>query len=366
MEPNDRRPLDADERALLGDVERFNATLGRSGWRLADARVQNVEAEGLRMAQPDIRRVDWENVVIRDAVIRGGVFEEVRFAGATFIRTTFVGTRFADCTFDHVIFEGVIFEDATFEGCTLDGTRFKDSRLEDVRLVDIRDERSVFEGSTLRRVSVTGSTLTHTMIYTGELEDFDVRNSTLRSVKISGMQTQGVEMESTTLEYVSFVKGTHGRLAFQGCRGQDGVSFMQAEIDELHFASCDGMARIVLNNTQCNRFVLQDSQNIDNPVFLESTVGTLTIEGSRLATVDIEDTEISGPSVIRRSVFDGLNFRGSHVTGLTMEQSTIDSYLVLTDARFERLTLQDITYGRPLRSGAEGVEYVESDTFLTR
>lgn len=362
----EKRSLTDKEKSLLQDIEQFNAQVGTKGWNLESVAVDQREIEGIRLNQPQIRNTDWQNVIIRDGDVRGGVFEGTYFAGVQISQTRFVNTHFVDCTFQNAVMRNVTFEDVTFENCKFKNNRFENITFTNTRFIDLQEYNSTFKKSHVNSVRLEKSSLKKTGFYDGNMSSIRISMSNLEGVSFSGIQSQDMEFSNSTVNYVSFDEGTHQYVDFHDCQGEEGIVFTSIQIEELKFERCNEMRRVVLYDTECENFILRGSHKINDFGFIESTVQRLEITDSELSIFDIEKSSIQGPSTIQDAVLDGLNFRGSEISGLTMEQCEIKQYLVLTEAQFENLSLRNITYGSDLEKGAEGVTYIRSDSFGVR
>ena len=358
-----KQELSERDKSLLADIEQFNATVGESGWHISDVIIENEDLSHIRLNNSSIRNAEWIGITIQEGMIQNTSFKGVTFNSPQFSDSEFTNVQFTDCTFRYARFLGVRLTKCVFTNCKLEANEVENSLLRDCQFVGTSDDRSVFRESELHNSSFKDCVLENTSFYSGMFETITFSDSKINSVTFYDTKSHSIRFDGSTLNYTTFAKGVGEGIKFENCNSDEGLTFVGAEISDVKFERCNDLKLLTVDSSVCHNLHIHESRGLLNPAFNESKVYDLSISNSELSYFVCEESEVGNNSVISNSIIRGLSFAASKVVGLTIENSTVAEFLVLKGARFEKLTIKHITYGRPIEILDENVIYIDSDTF---
>ena len=354
--------LSDQEKRQLQDIEKFNATTGRQGWHVKNKKIEEQKLSRIELTGSSMVDVDLLRVPGREAVIVNSRFEKVKFVDCDFSNSSFTNVEFTDCDLT-----GSNFMKSRFAECT-----FKKCRAERLKMEDVTFKKCVFDRFTDRsgiytRAEFLECRLTHadwlkSSLYYTHFDSCVFTSGVLDRVQFSNARLTNTKYSDLTINACSFQKAELDRVSFEKCNS-DGITFGKAKIDNLSFVACDGFNSLTITACECRQIKIIDCAGFSEAQFYLSKFTGLYIKDSRLSYLDCDESEYAPPFEISNCIISGATFLMAKVKGLTIENSSFDDYLVLTDATFENLVLKNVEFDDKIDIDAKNVTYIDSDRF---
>jgi uncharacterized protein YjbI with pentapeptide repeats len=356
--------LDARDKELLKDIDRFNQAYAAAGWHIQDkdisqdlsrillsrssltsSRLLHVDLDGARVNYTQFTDVEFQQAKFTNAVLDGVVFTNCKFLMASFQNSRLTNCRFVNCESNDLNAQKATMADSQFESFHDTSGVYDGAVLTACDFDGCRMYNSSFFGSTLNNVSIRKSMVTN-VVYSeikgsdllfeeDTLENCGLGNSRFGSVTIRGGQNKGVTFKA-------FRAGT---VSIEKCVNSDGLTVQESHWDNAGIVDCAMLSELTINQSQ---------------------VSNLVIERNQMAYFEMKMTRVSGKSRIADCTIDGMGLDESRLTGLEMASCRITRYLTLNGATADAVVLNQIAYPPDLRFSAEGVKYLNGSAQFGR
>lgn len=239
----------------------------------------------------------------------------------------------------------------------MENAKFRDCTFE-----KMDDNSSLFTSAEFTGGSFEKCRLDNSSFYYAHLSKVLFKDDRLENVVLANTVMENIDFDNGSIDFCSFNESNVRKIAFKQVASK-GITFGKAVMSDLSLTECDKFAGLNLINATCSTLMIASSKLVSEPTFYQSKITGLDIHDCNVAYLDLVESEITGNSKITNSNISGANMSQAKVTGMVIESSAFDDYLVLDDAVFENLRLQDVTYDAKLEIKAANVQYVNSNRF---
>lgn len=185
-------PNPADQLRALLNGRRTARDLVFKGADLRGIRLATLRADGLDLAEADLRasslnEVKWKGCILRDALLDGADFTDA------VLRL---------CDLDQARATKAIFVQARLENCTARGARFDGADMTGAVLTDTDFSRASLRGANLEGVSASGADfrgadLREARLLNAKVTDVDLRGADLTDADLQGADLRGADLRGT-------------------------------------------------------------------------------------------------------------------------------------------------------------------------
>jgi fluoroquinolone resistance protein len=361
----ERLPLTNEELKDLSDIGKFNTTKGKQGWILKGRAVEEMGLSGMELSGATMEDVGLAAVDLSGAQIRSSRFTRVDFGGTDLSGTEIEDAHFGDCAFVGVRAEGTVFRRCVFSGCR--GERMSTARavFENCTFDTFSGKLIEYDEATLKRTGFKNSSLAHSTFYGTALEGVDFINCKLEMVSFSEILGKNLRFAGGSISETGFDNATYEGIAFEQCMITD-TTLKAMKISELRVARCNSMD--MLRFVRCNMKGVTVSECLESGelTFRESQVTDLRLKKNTLDSLNVEETEVAGESILDDLGVKYCSLSGSEFDGALIRRMTVGELLLLENASFRNVRLKGVGYGKGIEIRAGGVKYVDSDEFPAR
>lgn len=354
--------LSDKEKRDLKDIDKFNAEIGRSGWHIEGKLLKELDISRIELNKSSLRNVELERVICRNGRISKSRFQKAKFVSGDFSNSAFTEVEFTDCEFGGVSFQKAVFHNCTFKNCRADRIKIEDGVFRECSLEDFADDSGIYTRTQFLKTNILKPDWRNTSLYHTKFDSTEIASGKMELTVFGNSDISKLTMTEMEIIGGSFGESTIRELTLNQCRSR-GISFGKASIDKLRFVACDGLSGLSVTNSDCRQIEFEKCMKLSEPKFFISRIDSLVIAECDVAYLYCVESEFISGSVIRGSNIAGANFESAKVTGLKIENSQLSDYLVVSNATFRNLSLNDVTYAEGIEIDSLNVVYVESDSF---
>lgn len=354
--------LDDKEKEQLADIEKFNSTVGATGWHIKDKKLEEENLAGIKLNNSSLKNTDLLQSKITSGEIRNSVFKGVDATGSDFSDSKFTDVEFSDCIFRYTKFARAEFVRCVFRGCHSENTEMENAVFHECTFERLDDNSGLFTRSEFSDSRFMQCHLDNSSFYYAKLRKVLFDGGHLDHVVMANTVIEEVDVDKGRIDFCSFNESDINRMNFKQAHSK-GITFGKAVISGMTLTECDNFTGLNLINSTCTTVVIASSKLFSEPTFYGSKLNDLEIRDCNVAYLDLVEAEITGDSKIADCTISGANMSQAKVVGIVISSTTFDDYLVLDDGIFEGLKLRDVTFNPGLEVDASNVQYINSDRF---
>lgn len=354
--------LSQQEKEQLKDMDSFNSSIKQKGWHLKNKRLEDEILRGIRLNNSSFVDVEFRQIDMSRCEIQNSTFDRVIFAGTDVTVSKIKDTEFKSCNFTNTKFVQTEFTKCVFNSCRGLEVRMGKSSFRDCEFHDLTDNLGNFDSAVFHNCNIEKSMLQNTSLYNAELDSTKFSDVVLDNAAFSGAKFKNTGFYNTSIDFCDFAESTIDVLAFEHCKSK-GMSLIGAHIIDLEFNECSDFDRMSVIESEGRDISIKNCKDFLEPMFSLSKIENLVIVGSTLEYLDCNESVFTGDNRIGSSTIKGINFVDAQVKGMTFDDCTITTYIILNKARFDGLTLNNIQYSEDIKIKAKDAEYVNSDKF---